>query len=97
MIGFIESCRKGGRWGRGVAGTITRLGRSESDCTGRFYFQAVEVPVAIPVELANEGGVHLPVVEAHIVDLPVKVPTAGGAVATDDQVGCTAGIDGGGA
>ena len=73
------------------------MGRSESDCTGRFYFQAVEVAVAIPVELANQGGVHLPVVEAHIVDLPVKVPTAGGAVASDDQVCCTAGINRGGA
>ena len=60
------------------------LGRSESDCTGRLYFQAVEVPVSISVELANQGGVHLPVVESHIVDLPVKVATAGGAVPTDD-------------
>ena len=84
MIGFIEGCRKGGRWGRGVTGTISGLGRSESDCTGRLDLEAVEVSVSIPVELANQGGVHLPVVESHIVDLPVKVTTAGGAVQTDD-------------
>ncbi len=76
---------------------MPRLGRSKSDCTGCFYFQSIEVAVSITIQLANNGGVHLPVIEAHIVDLPVEVTASGGAVASDDQVRCTAGIDGGGA
>ena len=60
------------------------LGRSDRNRTGRLYFQAVEVPVSISVELANQGGVHLPVIKSHIIDLTIEVGRTTGSIPTDD-------------
>ena len=85
LVGFIEGRCGGEGWGRGV-GAITRLSRSQGDGTGGLDLQSVEVPVSISIELADEGGVHLPVVESHIIDLTVEISTATGTVPTDNDI-----------
>ena len=96
LVGLVESCRQGSRWGRGVGG-ISWLGRSQGDRAGGLDLQAVKVPVSIPVELPNQGGVHLPIVKTHIVNLAVEVATARIAITSNDYILGGIGINRGGA
>ena len=91
-----KGCRQGGGWGRGVAG-ISWLSGSQGDRTGGLDLQTVEVPVSISIELADQSGVHLPVVETDIINLPVEVATARIAVTSNDYILSSIGINRGGA
>ena len=70
------------------------MGGGQSDGAGSFNLQTVKVSIAVPIELAYEGGVQLSLVEAHIINLPVKVAGAAGSVPPDYQVVTGRCIDG---